>query len=252
MTTPAPAFWLARPQLPALEIGHLLGYSTVLLDMEHGALTSEACDAHVSLAKALGMESIIRVADAQRILVQQALDYGADAVMLPMIQNVAHADHVAGYAKYPPMGTRGVGSGRSFGYGSYTSLDDNFHTRANATSRCYIMIETEAALTDVHKIAALPHVDGLFIGPSDLSLARGRGAFRFTMADETDFTRVADACHHFGKKLGLPAPTPKAMALAKQLKADFLTISDDLTALRVGMDLAITTLRKQSSTASDN
>jgi 4-hydroxy-2-oxoheptanedioate aldolase len=200
--TPAPAYWLARLHLPALEIGHQLGYAAVVLDMEHGALTAESCDALVGLAKALGLQSIVRVADTQRILVQQALDCGADAVMLPMVQHAAHASQVAGYAKYRPEGTHEVGSARAFGYGSYTSLDERVFRRANAETRCYVMIETEAALIDVDKIAALSQVDGLFIVPSDLSLARGRGAFRFTPADEADLATVAEACHKAPEETG--------------------------------------------------
>src|SRR4051794_26050744 len=155
MDAPKPAFWLARQHLATLEIARQLNYAAVVLDMEHGALTAESCDAHVALAKALGLYTIVRVADAQRILVQQALDYGADAVMLPMIQTSAHALDAAGYAKYPPLGTRGVGSGRAFGYDTYTAVDVDYYTRANHDTHCYVMIETEEALANVDVIAAL-------------------------------------------------------------------------------------------------
>jgi len=177
----------------------------------------------------------VRVAEASRILVQQALDRGADGVMLPMIRDAAHAAEVAGFAKYPPLGTRGVGSGRAFAFGTYHAVDQDFHGTANAGTRCHLMIETVKALNEVDAIAALATVDGLFIGPSDLSLARGRGAFRFTADDEADFRSVADACRRHGKSLGLPAPSIKACNFAKAAGAGYVTLSDDLTALRSGL-----------------
>ena len=88
---PEPAVWLARPNLPILEIAALLGYRVVIIDMEHGAITQEACDALVAQGQLLGLTVILRVSEARHILVQQALDYGAADVMLPMIRDATHA-----------------------------------------------------------------------------------------------------------------------------------------------------------------
>jgi 2-keto-3-deoxy-L-rhamnonate aldolase RhmA len=234
-TSPKPGFWIARPDITALEIAAALGYRVAIIDIEHGAIAERDCDALVSLARALGLSVIVRVSEARAILVQQALDGGAHGVMLPMIRNAAHAAEASRAAKYPPLGTRGVGSGRAFGYGIYHAVAAGFHERTNAATRCHVMIETAGALEDVEAIAALPSVDGLFVGPSDLSLARGRGPFRFTSEDESDFARVAEACRAHGKDLGFPAPTAKAVAFARAQGADYVTVSDDLTALRLGL-----------------
>jgi 2-keto-3-deoxy-L-rhamnonate aldolase RhmA len=239
-----PAFWLQRPNVTALEIAALLGYRVAVLDMEHGAITQSACDGLVAQGSALGLVVIIRVAVPERILVQQALDYGANGVMLPMIRDAAHATEASGFSKFAPLGTRGVGSGRAFSYGAYHSVKEDFYGKANATTRCHVMIETASALEEVDLIAALPTVDGLFVGPADLSLARGRGTFRFTTEDEEDFRRVARACRDHGKILGLPAPNPKALALAQAEGAFYVTLSDDLSALRVGLAQGLTMLRE--------
>jgi 2-dehydro-3-deoxyglucarate aldolase/4-hydroxy-2-oxoheptanedioate aldolase len=233
--TPDPAFWLQRPNAAAIEIAALLGYRLVVLDMEPGVITSNACDALVAHARGSGLTVIIRVAVPERSPIQQGLDFGADGVMLPMVRDAAHAAEVASYTKYTPVGTRGVGSGRAFAYGTYTAIDEDFFPKANQKSRCHIMIETAGALEEVDKIAALPAVDGLFVGPMDLSLARGRGAFRFTADDELDFRRVARACRKHAKILGLPAPNAKALALATAEGANYATLTDDLHALRTGL-----------------
>jgi 2-dehydro-3-deoxyglucarate aldolase/4-hydroxy-2-oxoheptanedioate aldolase len=234
MAQPLPGFWLQRPNGAALELGALTGYRLVVVDLEHGAITGEACDGLVALGLALQLTVIVRVAIAERTLIQQALDYGAHGVMVPMIRDAQHASEVSAYSKYAPLGDRGVGSGRAFRYGAYQEVQENHHAKANAVTRCHVMIETARALEEVEAIAALPTVDGLFVGPSDLSLARGRGAFRFTSADEEDYRRVAQACRTHGKLLGLPAGNPAALALARAEGAAYVTLTDDLTAQREG------------------
>ncbi|MFM9844503.1 MAG: HpcH/HpaI aldolase family protein [Dongiaceae bacterium] len=242
VTHPEPAFWFARPNLPVLEIVVLLGYCIVIIDMEHGAITQEACDALVAQGRVLGLTVIVRLAEARRILVQQALDYGAVSVMLPMIRDAAHAAEASGFAKYPPQGTRGVGLGHAFTYGNYHSVDEDLHRSANTNTRCHVMIEMASALDDIDAIAALASVDGRFIGPSDLSLARGRGAFRFTAEDEADFRRVAKACRRHNKLVGLPAANPGAFALAQADGLAYVTLLDDLTALHAGLAHGLATL----------
>ena len=234
MAQPLPGFWLQRPNVAALEIGALTGFRLVVLDLEHGAITGESCDSLVALGPPLQLTVLVRVASPERILIQQALDYGAHGVMVPMIRDAQHAGEVSAYSKYAPLGNRGVGSGRAFRYGAYQQVQESHHAKANTETRCHVMIETAKALEEVEAIAALPAVDGLFVGPSDLSLTRGRGAFRFTSADEEDYRRVAQACRKHGKLLGLPAGSPAALALARAEGAAYVTLTDDLTAQREG------------------
>jgi 2-dehydro-3-deoxyglucarate aldolase/4-hydroxy-2-oxoheptanedioate aldolase len=233
------AFWLERPSIVACEIAQLLGYKTVVLDMEHGAIGEQACDAIVALSRAIGLRCIVRVAAPTRILIQQALDYGADAVMLPQLESLEHACEACGYAKFPPVGTRGVGYSRITKYGAYTNVDDTFFEAQNRSTRCYAMIETAGAFRDCEAVAALPVVDGLFVGPSDLSMARGRGSFKFAQGDIEDFIAVASAAKKAGKTFGLPAPGAKAFALAAELGAGFVTVCDDISALRVGLEAGL-------------
>jgi 2-dehydro-3-deoxyglucarate aldolase/4-hydroxy-2-oxoheptanedioate aldolase len=247
MMQPDPGFWLERPNPAALEIAAQLGFRVCVLDLEHGAIAPDACDGLVALGRASGLTVIVRVAAPERILVQQALDYGAEGVMIPMARNAAHAATVSRYAKYAPLGTRGVGSGRAFAFGAYQAIDPDFFAEANARTRCHVMIETAEALEEVEAIAALPTVDGLFIGPSDLSLARGRGSFRFSAADEDDFRRVARACRSRGKVLGLPAASLRAWKLAREEGASYVTLSDDLTALRIGFAQGLAVLKEDEA-----
>jgi 2-dehydro-3-deoxyglucarate aldolase/4-hydroxy-2-oxoheptanedioate aldolase len=236
VTLPALAFWLERPNIAACEIAQLIGYKMVVLDLEHGAIGDESCDAVVALSRAIGLTCIVRVAAPTRLLIQQALDYGADGVMLPQLENLAHAREACAFAKFPPLGTRGVGYSRIMKYGAYTNVDDGFFAAENKRTLCYPMIETVGALGDVEEIAALATVDGLFVGPSDLSMSRGRGSFKFSQGDIADFIAVATAAKANAKGFGLPAPGAGPFALAAEQGATFVTVCDDITALRVGFE----------------
>jgi 4-hydroxy-2-oxoheptanedioate aldolase len=236
---PVLAFWLERPNLAACEIAQLMGYKIVVLDMEHGAIGDEACDAAVAMSRAIGLRCIVRIAAPNRLLIQQALDYGADGVMLPQLENLAHARESCAFAKFPPLGTRGVGYSRIMKYGAYTNIDDGFFASENKRTQCYPMIETAGAFADVAAIAALETVDGLFVGPSDLSMSRGRGSFKFSQADAEDFRTVAAAAKANGKGFGLPAPGAGPFALAAEEGASFVTVCDDITALRVGFEAGL-------------
>jgi 2-dehydro-3-deoxyglucarate aldolase/4-hydroxy-2-oxoheptanedioate aldolase len=240
---PEIAFWLERPNLAACEIAQLVGYKIVVLDMEHGAIGHETCEAAVAMSRAIGLTCIVRVAAPTRPLIQQALDYGADGVMLPQLEDLAHAREACAFAKFSPLGTRGVGYSRIMKYGAYTSVDDGFFAAENQRTQCYPMIETAGAFADVAAIAALDTVDGLFVGPSDLSMSRGRGSFKFSEADGDDFRMVAAAAKANRKGFGLPAPGADAFTLAAEEGASFVTVCDDITALRVGFEAGLQTVR---------
>jgi 4-hydroxy-2-oxoheptanedioate aldolase len=228
---PQIAFWLETASQAACEIAALVGYRIVLLDMEHGVLSLEAADRLIPFCQRLGLVVYSRVAAAERVPIQHALDAGADGVILPQVRDARHAREVAAFAKYPPLGSRGIGYSRTMDYGATPA---GFVEAENRRTRCYAMIETTGALAEVDAIAALTTVDGLFIGPSDLSLARGRGAYRATPADVADARRVAAAAAAARKPWAMPAPDPRVLAFAARHGAGFVTVSDDLTALRVG------------------
>jgi 4-hydroxy-2-oxoheptanedioate aldolase len=228
---PALAFWLEYPSLPACEIAALCGYDAVIFDHEHGVMPQADADRLTLACKRLGLTVYSRVASAERVAVQHALDAGVDGVILPQIADLAHARAVTALAKYPPLGSRGVGYSRAMGY---DGVAPDFFERENCRTLCWPMIETPGALADAAAIAALDTVDGLFVGPADLSMTRGRGVFRATDKDLADLAKVAAAAKATGKSWALPAPGAKVFAFARRHGASLVTVGDDLTALRVG------------------
>lgn len=231
--SPKLAFWLETPSQAAVEIGRIVGYDIMVFDLEHGVLPLEAWERLSLLGKSLGLEVHARVAKADRVDVQYALDFGADAVILPQIRDLAHAREVCEFGKYPPLGSRGIGWSRTMGY---AGVSETFFDGENRRTALYPMVETPGALRDVAEIARLATVDGIFIGPSDLSMTRGRGPYRAQPADFKDMESVVAAVHAAGKKWAMPAPGALAFEFAKARGADFVTTCDDLTALRSGLE----------------
>lgn len=224
--------WLQTPSPWVCEILASVGFDAVFIDGEHGTLTHQTIDPIVALAKALKLQVFYRVATADRPHIQQALDSGADGLVLPQIRDLKHAGEAAAFAKYPPLGSRGMGMPRSLNYGD---TPPNFVAGENKRTKSFIMIETPGALEAVHEIAALPTVDGLFMGPYDLSLTRGRGQYNVTEADREDAETIALATTSAKKLLGMPVFSKHDIALARNHRAHVVTITDDMSVLVEGL-----------------
>lgn len=228
---PAIGFWLESDNQKACELARLAGFDLVLFDMEHGVLDLSALDRLLPFCQSIGLAAYVRLADATRPNIQHALDIGADAIVLPQLRDVAHAREVSEYAKFAPLGTRGVGYGRTQRYAGAT---DAFFETENIERPCYAMIETATAFQDAAAIAALPCVDGLFVGPADLSVARGRGAFAATDADLADLRQIAAQATDAGKRWAVAGANRRLRETALELGPAFITVADDLSAMMRG------------------
>jgi len=174
------ATWMTTPHFQHAEIARDCGFEHLVLDIEHGTFDLGALDRFIGFAKALGMGVHAKVLGPTVEAIQQALDFGADSVIIPHILDAAHAEAVCAAAKYPPLGRRSFAGGRCMGY---TRQSDDFFPAENVRVRCWPMCETAESLADIENILKLPTVDGIFMGPSDLSLSRGRPNYHFTDDD---------------------------------------------------------------------
>lgn len=230
------AVWLTTPNHLMVEIARDLGYRRFVLDIEHGLFDLEPTDRLVAFVKALGLEVYAKVLGPQQVPIQQALDMGCDGVIIPHIGDLAHAREVTATAKYPPLGVRSFAGTRTAGYGG---AKQEYYERENVRTKCFPMVESKEALADVEAILALPTVDGVFPGPSDLSLSRGRGAYANTDADRADLKRIADAAKAAGKPWIMPAWTAAERGFARQHGAAFMVVVDETGSLYTGLAQAL-------------
>ena len=226
------AFWLTTVNVGMVEIAHSLGFRECVVDAEHGVFDPSSLDKLVVVCKALNVRLLIKVLGPQAIPIQQALDVGADGVVIPHIGDVEHARIVTATAKFPPLGSRSFAGGRTSGYGA---PDDDYFDRENRATVCFPMIESAEALRDVAKILDLPTVDGVFVGPSDLALSRGRPGYNFTTEDQDDLRAIAEAAAAANKPWIMPAWSSGERILSRQLNAASRVVVHEFAALAAGM-----------------
>jgi 4-hydroxy-2-oxoheptanedioate aldolase len=236
------AIWMSQPHFGFLEIAKSCGFKQLVVELEHGTFDLATLDQFLAFSKALGIPALTKVIAPTTEAIQQALDFGADGVILPHILGVEHARDVTKAAKYPLTGIRSYAGGRVFGY--TRPSNDAFETE-NKRTKCYAMIETAESLADVEKIAALETVDGLFPGPSDLALACGRGAYAFNEEDRRDLTRIARAAKAAGKTRIMPAWTPAERTFALEEGAEMLVVATQNMAIRAGVMSAVNMLKQE-------
>lgn len=161
----------------------------------------------------------MHVRDSSRAAVLHALDLGARGIIIPDVQSVEEARRLVEYAKYYPLGARGFAFSRSAKYGFLPELKQigDYFTATNQRTILMPQCETAGALEHIEEIAALDGIDGIFVGPYDLSVALGAPARFATPRFAEALDRVIAACRASGKLAFIYANTmPEARAYFAQ------------------------------------
>lgn len=153
-------------------VGFHGGYDAIWLDQEHAGISIAQIEEATRAARAVGLDSFVRLAPTDYATVMRPMEAGAGGVMAAQVRSAAQAEEVVRWAKFSPEGMRGVNGGGVDGrYGTLAPAE--YFRRANAETFVAIQIEHIDAVEDVEKIAALKGVDVLFIGPADLGQSMG-------------------------------------------------------------------------------
>lgn len=191
---------IADPALAELMVRE--GFDTAVIDLQHGAHTVATASQAITALAAAGAPAIVRIPVGENATASRLLDAGAAAIIAPMINSVAEARAFAAAAKYPPLGQRSWGPHRAVALAGLTPPD--YLAQANGLQLALPMVETAAALEALDDILALPGIDGVFVGPSDLSIALSGGTLdpRSAAVDRA-LDRVAERVRAAGKLAGL-------------------------------------------------
>lgn len=165
-------FWLGLPSPEVAEIAGGAGFDFAIVDLEHGVIGIETAQRMMMALKATGTTAMLRVPDASEAWLKRALDAGAEAVMVPRVDDVATAARLAAFATYGPEGRRGFGVGvaRAAGYGRDVP---GYLARWRGKGGLILQVESPDGLAAAPEMAALPGVTQLFFGPSDYSACLG-------------------------------------------------------------------------------
>jgi 4-hydroxy-2-oxoheptanedioate aldolase len=146
------------------------GFDWILLDTEHSPNEVSDLIAQLQVLAAFDVAALVRPAWSDPVLIKRVLDAGAQSLLIPYIETADAAVEAVRATRYPPAGIRGVSSGsRAARYGQ--SAD---YLRTADEQICILLqIETLRGLDNLEAIAAVPGVDGVFIGPNDLAASMG-------------------------------------------------------------------------------
>jgi 4-hydroxy-2-oxoheptanedioate aldolase len=222
------------------------GYDTVVVDLQHGMIFIEQAMAMLAALSSTAAMPMVRVSENHFFEVNKLLDAGAYGVICPMIDDVEAARRFVSACRYPPMGTRSYGPTRGFLYGG-----PDYFSGANQEILTLGMIETPQGLRNVDEIAAVEGLDGLFIGPADLSLALGVSPvpeWRSGPLAEAIDTILASARRH-GKMAGIYCTS---VQFAQDMLAkgfDYLNLGNDAAYLRTTSQEWVTALKGSAAAA---
>lgn len=221
-------YWISSGSPVLVERVALTGYDYICLDMQHGLMDYSACLNSLIAVQAGGSVGVVRVPTHDPAWIGRALDAGAEAVIVPLVNNAAEAAAAVAACHYPPHGVRSFGPTRS-------SLRIGPDPRdAEASVGCIVMIETAEAIENIEAICAVPGLAGVYVGPQDLALALGAQIPREGMAlPEFKQTqdRVCKAAEAAGIGAGMHCFTGESAAAALRDGFTFFTLSNDLNHL---------------------
>lgn len=236
--------WCGLPSPLVTEIVARGGMSAVVIDGQHGLWDTATTVAAVAAIRHGGASPIVRVGFNEFSAVSRALDFGAEAVIAPMINTAEDAGAFAAAAKFPPMGERSWGPHRAATLGGMPDPKD-YLREANALTLTLAMIETREAIKNVDAIAAVPGIDMLFIGPSDLSITLSDGAMLdpHSRAVDDAIDTIVKAARKAGKLAGLFCINAERAVTMATRGLNFLTIGTDINFLNAGMAAQVRTLK---------
>lgn len=216
----------------------------LLLDMEHGNISDDSMHEIVAAAAACGVSPIVRVTEGGRPMIKRALDSGAHGILVPVIDTVEEARKVVEYSKFPPKGKRGFEPLLALEKfveqhphnGPVRQLTGTeYLQQANDSIVIAIQIETKGALEHVREIAAIPGIDVLFVGPSDLGMNIGHpadssGTYSQELLDAIESVR--EAAKAAGKSCGIYGDTGEEGKAYAKRGFQMVSVMTDMVGIR--------------------
>jgi 4-hydroxy-2-oxoheptanedioate aldolase len=163
--------WVSAGDPGMAEVMGTAGFDWLVVDSEHSPYDIRGLRDQLIALEASPSEVILRVPVGETWIIKQVLDIGAQTVMVPMVESAAQARELVRACTYPPHGTRGVGAAGARAT-RFSAIED-YVTSADAQISLLVQVESRAGLAALDDILAVEGVDGVFIGPADLSSDMG-------------------------------------------------------------------------------
>lgn len=163
--------WVGLANAYCAEIAATAGFDWLLLDGEHAPNDLNSILAQLQAVAPYSTHPIVRPPSGDIVFIKQLLDIGAQTLLIPMVETAEQARELVQATRYPPIGVRGVGAALARA-SRWNGVEQYLHT-ANQEICLLLQIESVRALEHLDEILAIDGVDGIFIGPADLSASMG-------------------------------------------------------------------------------
>ena len=238
---PAYNGWLTVPDGFAAEVMSTAPWDSLTIDLQHGAHDHASMFACLQAIGASAIPTLVRLSANDAAEAGRALDAGAAGVICPLVNGAAEAERFVRACRYPPRGDRSNGPVRA----GLREPAGAYQRRADREVLCLAMIETTQALAALEEIAAVPGLDGLYVGPTDLSLSLGLAPLLDT--EEPGLLHALDAVLAAAREHGLiPGVHTASAAYSRRMVARgfrLVTVGTDATYLATGARTALADAR---------
>lgn len=224
--------WLSTGSPLVAEICASSGLDWLIVDMEHGPNGLGEVLPQLQAAAAYPPPVVVRVPGLLPVMIKQVLDLGAQNLLIPMIDTAEQAREAVRAVRYPPRGIRGVGAGIARS-ARWNRVGDYL---ADGDEHVSVLVQAESltAVENAAEIAAVDGIDGVFVGPSDLSASMGLLGQQTHPDVTAAVRRTFDTVHAAGKPVGVNAFDPQVADMYLEAGADFVLVGADVTLLARG------------------
>ena len=232
--------WLHIPSSWSAEVMSHQGYNSLVVDLQHGLMSYDAAVPMLQAISTTDVTPMARVPWNEPGIIMKLLDAGAYGVICPMINTREECEKFVGACRYFPDGYRSLGPTRAKVYGGA-----DYAQHANEEIITMAMIETAEAVANAHEIASVAGLDGVYIGPGDLSLTIG-SAKRVDNDDPlylAELDKVLAACQAHGVAAGIHCNNPQYARQMIALGFQFVTIMSDTLLLGTAAKNAVAAVR---------
>lgn len=221
------ACWLSYPELSIVETFCSLPIDLIAIDLEHTPISLEQTKNIILASQGRGVPCLPRPVSHSNDLTKPILDFGSDGMFYPMVNTEDELEKIINSFKYPNIGKRSFGVNRAHNY----DLDfEEYVNNWNETSSLILQIESKEGVSNIESLIKNPHVDGVMIGPYDLSGSYGYPG-KIDMPEVSEACdKVLMLCNKYNKTCGIQIKDTSSININKQIKKGYnlIILSSDL------------------------
>ena len=235
--------FIKTPSIEVVEVLARAGLDFVALDAEHAPFDRGRMDACLAIAKALDLPALVRVAAGEQSAILQALDAGAVGVVVPHVDSTQKATNVARWSRFGHGGRGYAGSTRWAGYA--TRPMSEILEQSQRETVVIAQIEEPEGVEDAEDIAATEGLDGLFVGPADLSVCLGKSDLNSEAVTQA-MSQVGRAAARHGKCFATFSSNTESVARLKDMGVTMLFIASEQAFMLSGAKTVVWNLTKSN------